>query len=219
LQQIPMKHDPIASAIISKYTEVLEQIEREQPSDPLTDWRHFEVLHSDKFLTKDIKPIVITWDNHPKEGLFSQFQVIRVDNLEIYHKVDQYPPAAVTTSVLSKRWSQATTLLSPKRREYGIRGAWSVSTSGHLIEYDPARHELLSMYNLSECQLRSLEPDALGRLGYFALTGSKMRGDGESWWKQGKPKEYKFRAPLKVATELHRTLGEYCGCGEMEFKS
>lgn len=207
IQELQLKYAPVMSAMIGNYNDTLEQIETRERSDPLTDWNNFESRNAESMI-KEFNPIVINFSNHPQEEQFRQFQITRFEDIEISHRLDSMISKDYRIST-AKRWlGQAMSILLRGKRRYAVRGVWTVSTTGRLIEYDENNHQLLGMFSLTDCQIGLLEPDRFGIFGYFTLTGSKIHQVGEKL-KQGKVKDYKFRGELENVKRFHGILCQY----------
>ena len=212
MQGIPLEHERIMCPTIDECNEILGAVEEKTKSfHALTDWTAFESRFADEFAPEETTPILITNENHPDEEQYSQFQRLRLDDLEIYHKIR---PKKMRNPNFEAKLRRAKEMLTPSRRDYGCRGTWSVSSAGHLIEYDMKEHTLISMFDLRKCKLGDLAPDETGTLGYFILRGQKARESSDK--KHHKKRDYKFRAPVEKAKELYDVLSEYCKVAQVE---
>ena len=209
MQGIPLENEKIMSPMMDKCNEILASVEEKASSfHALMDWTAFESRFGDQFAPEHTTPIFITTENHPDEEQYTQFQRSRLDDLEIYHKIRKREKQDTNPS-LKARLRRAKEMLTPARHDYACRGAWSVSSAGHLIEYDIKAHTLISMFNLRKCKLGDLTPDETGTLGYFVLRGQKVHESTDKK-KHRKKRDYKFRAPLEKVKTFHEALSEYC---------
>ena len=211
MQKVPLEHEKIMSLMMDECNSILVGAEEKVRSfHALSDWTAFENRNADDFTPETVRLITITMENHPDEEQFDQFQLIRLDDLEIYHKIkNQHYGKQVCQAGLEMKLRRARKLLTPARHGYACRGTWSVSTGGHLIEYEYKDRTVLSMFNLRKCKLGSLAPDEGSKLGYFVLRGRK-EPDLSTKKKKRSKKEYKFRVEWERANVLYRILREYC---------
>ena len=214
MQGIPLEHEKIMSPMMDKCNEILDAVEEKAKNfHALTDWTAFESRFADEFAPEETTPIFITNENHPDEEQYTQFQRLRLDDLEIYHKIRQKKKRHVNPS-LEAKLRRAKEMLTPARHGYAWRGTWSVSSAGHLIEYDMKEHTLISMFDLRKCKLGDLVPDETDTLGYFVLRGQKVYESSDK--KHHKRRDYKFRAPLEKAKALHEMMGDFAEAAQVK---
>src|SRR5271154_4718359 len=138
-------------------------------------------------------------------------------DLHIYHKLHKQESShkSKTDESLRIKLKRAVTL---SRHDYAVRGTWTISVGGHLIEYDRKEHAVLSMFNLRKCivgVLSQKDPRSNKQSStycYFALYGQKVHEPSEKK-KNRMKKEYKFRAPWGIAQAVHLELSKFCLCG------
>jgi len=196
VEQIPVKHGQFVAPLMEKCKETFG---KEEHFDDLAAWDVFENQNKEHFL-RQVEPLVQSENNHPNEELFNCFEDFHIKNLEIYHKVP-IPQ--------QKRLRRASTIIGLAKRDFAVRGSWSVSAAGNLIEFDDKQHKALSVFDLSVCKLGPLAPDEANLWGYFPLLGRKSH-DPTDKKKDGRRKDYKFRAAWRDAQELYNVLRGYC---------
>ena len=215
MQGIPLEHEKIMSPMMDKCNEILAAVEEKTRSfHALTDWTAFESRFADEFAPEETTPIFVTSENHPDEEQYIQFQRFRLDDLEIYHKIRQTKKHDANPN-LEAKLRRAKEMLTPARHHYARRGTWSVSSAGHLIEYDIKEHTVISMFDLRKCKLGDLAPDETDTLGYLVLRGQKVHESSDKK-KHHKKRDYKFRAPLEKVKALHEVLSEYCKVAQVK---
>jgi hypothetical protein len=212
MQNVPVEHEKIVSPLMDKCNEILGSLEEKTKNfHALTDWTALESRNPEEFASMEAKYIKLDAENHPNEEHYNQFQIIRLENLEIYHKLRRRPKqsddkVSVNFETKLRLARQKMTLA---KHDYAIRGTWLVSLGGHLIEYDSNEHSLLSMFNLRKCTLELMEPDKFGIFGTFTLRGQKVHELSDKK-KHRRKKNYKFRAPMENIKTLHEVLSAYC---------
>jgi len=195
LEQIPIKHGEFVTALMEKYNDCLGE---EKRVEDLADWGVFETEYKDTSL-QQIAPLVLSQDNHPSDEFFNCFEVFRIENLEIYHTVSTPP---------HNKLPRASTILG-LGKDYAVRGSWSISAAGYFTEFDDKQHKALSIFDLSICKLGLLVPDEAMLWGYFTLQGRKSHDPADKK-KEGRKKDYKFRASWRDAQEVYNRLRGYC---------
>jgi hypothetical protein len=215
LQRLPLEHEAILSPIMDKCNEALGKIDEKAKSfHALTDWTAFESRHANQFAPDNLKITTQTAENHPKDEQFLQFQKICQPDLEIYQKLRQNLPPSDETKItrgqqLVRSIQCAKAVITPATCGYVIRGSWSVSSGGYLMEYDDQQHVVRRMFNLRKCELENLAPDEPQEYGYFTIIGQRIKPLSKKT-KLGRKKSYKFRARWENAQGLIKTLTRYC---------
>lgn len=206
MQDIPVAHEMIMSQVMDRCNEILSKVDLHDDFHSLTDWTAFENRNLDEFVPESLKFIT-----NNKMNSRCEYQVIRLDDIEIYHKLKSAEEHQQSTDREGKCRRIRNSMTMPKYI-YGVRGAWSVSTAGNLIEYDEKQCRLHSMFNLRKCSLGTMSYDKNGLVGYFTLRGQKLNGllDPSDKKKKRTKKEYKFRGTTDRIRELYKVLTKYC---------
>jgi hypothetical protein len=215
LQQLPLEHEAILSPIMDKCNEALRKVnEKAKSFHPLTDWTTFESRHAEQFAPDNLKITMLRAENHPDDEQFLQYQEICQPDLEIYQKLRHTLPPSDETKIsrgqkLVKSIQCAKAAITPATCGYAIRGSWSISSGGYLMEYDDQQHVVRRMFNLRKCELGDLAPDESQEHGYFTIIGQRIKPSSKKT-KLGRKKIYKFRARWENARGLIETLKRYC---------
>ena len=212
LQEITPEQEKIMSELMDKKNESLTEVEvKASGFDTLTNWTAFEINHQDQMAQEEeIKPIVLTARNHPDDAQFLEYQILQLENLHIYQKL-QPASKLKTNKSLGGKLKRAITFTY---HDYAARGTWTITSTGYLIEFDHTEDNLVCMFNLRKCHLFPLSPkdpvlnEQSDSYCYFTLHGQKVHTLSER--KKRRMKEYKFRVPLGIAHMVHQELSKFC---------
>jgi hypothetical protein len=204
LQQAPGEHLRLMSTLLDEANERLIALEnRACKLDFDADWTLLETIHEEEFPDEKSQPIEMTAENHPDEGQFVQFERLHLTTLEVQNRLEQSVDGKILKGI--HRLKNA---ISGKKRYSACGAVWSISTAGHLIQYNHVSSQLVAMYNLRKCKLGELTEDS--DWGYFSLVGQKMTFSAKGKVKRGrKKKEHKFRLPKDEALAVHDALKEF----------
>src|SRR5436305_11096855 len=167
MQGIPPALEELYTPAMNECNNILKEMEGKiKLFDPLKDWEEFEARHQREFCVEPIKPIVVFDENHPDEEEYEQYQRIQLDSLEIYHKL-QNPYNEENDKNFSGKLKRA---MSLSKHDYALRGSWSISAAGYLIEFDFKNHCCKSIFNLRKCKVGAIVYEELKPFAKFTLT-------------------------------------------------